>query len=729
MSTHWAVGMWSLGLLLLLGACDALPREGAGKAEVEGLTRSGSGRELHGRFLHVTDFHPDPYYETYSSTEKDVACHRGNGPAGLYGAETSDCDTPLSLVNATFKWIDENIKDTVDFVIWTGDSARHDNDEELPRSEHQIIEQNELLVSKFVEVFGHDENANDTDPTNDFIVPIVPTFGNNDMMPHNIFLEGPNRWTMKYLDVWRQFIPEEQRHQFQRGGWYYTEVIPNRLAVFSLNTMYFFDSNSAVDGCAARTEPGYEHFEWLRIQLQFMRERGMKAMMIGHVPPARTDAKKSWDETCWQKYTLWMRQYRDVVVGSFFGHMNIDHFMLQDFEDIDLSLLSGDVAVSDVRKALDDDGEISAASASDYLIDLRDIWAKIPRASSLDEATADSEEAVSETEYSSFWDRVRQTVAHKKRQKKHKGGKKKKSPHDKIGGPWGERYSMSHVGASVVPNYFPTLRIFEYNVTGLENMFDSAAVEDSITGSASQKSMQDDTLETSEQAENPESESENMESHKSARKLKHKHHFVMPDAPSKSSPPGPAYSPQTLALLGYTQYYANLTYINNDFEDEGLSNLALPSEDDVEHAKWKEGKFKGKRPRDSENPQPRPRKFKFQIEYDTMSDKIYGLKDLTVKNYINLARRIGNFKVEDDGVLERTDSTQQPSDEKPSAGVAKDKDKKDKHKKHKMDHVWFTFVRRAFVDTMDLQDVEEQFGHRSIPREQQTAGAEGTGEL
>ncbi|KAJ9647743.1 Endopolyphosphatase [Coniosporium tulheliwenetii] len=662
MSTHWAVGMWSLGLLLLLGACDALPREGAGKAEVEGLTRSGSGRKLHGRFLHVTDFHPDPYYETYSSTEKDVACHRGNGPAGLYGAETSDCDTPLSLVNATFKWIDENIKDTVDFVIWTGDSARHDNDEELPRSEHQIIEQNELLVSKFVEVFGHDENANDTDPTNDFIVPIVPTFGNNDMMPHNIFLEGPNRWTMKYLDVWRQFIPEEQRHQFQRG--------------------------------------------------MFMRERGMKAMMIGHVPPARTDAKKSWDETCWQKYTLWMRQYRDVVVGSFFGHMNIDHFMLQDFEDIDLSLLSGDVAVSDVRKALDDDGEISAASASDYLIDLRDIWAKIPRASSLDEATADSEEAVSETEYSSFWDRVRQTVAHKKRQKKHKGGKKKKSPHDKI-----------------VPNYFPTLRIFEYNVTGLENMFDSAAVEDSITGSASQKSMQDDTLETSEQAENPESESENMESHKSARKLKHKHHFVMPDAPSKSSPPGPAYSPQTLALLGYTQYYANLTYINNDFEDEGLSNLALPSEDDVEHAKWKEGKFKGKRPRDSENPQPRPRKFKFQIEYDTMSDKIYGLKDLTVKNYINLARRIGNFKVEDDGVLERTDSTQQPSDEKPSAGVAKDKDKKDKHKKHKMDHVWFTFVRRAFVDTMDLQDVEEQFGHRSIPREQQTAGAEGTGEL
>ncbi|EON67470.1 hypothetical protein W97_06724 [Coniosporium apollinis CBS 100218] len=681
-------------------------------------------------------FHPDPYYETYSSTEKDIACHRGDGPAGLYGAETSDCDSPLSLVNATFKWIDENIKDTVDFVIWTGDSARHDNDEELPRSEHQIIEQNELLVSKFVEVFGHDENANDTDPTNDFIVPIVPTFGNNDMMPHNIFLEGPNRWTMKYLDVWRQFIPEEQRHQFQRGGWYYTEVIPNKLAVFSLNTMYFFDSNSAVDGCAARTEPGYEHFEWLRIQLQFMRMRGMKAMMIGHVPPARTDAKKSWDETCWQKYTLWMRQYRDVIVGSFFGHMNIDHFMLQDFDDIDLNQLSGDVAMSDVRTALDDNGEISTASASDYLIDLRHIWAKIPRVSSLDESEADSEEFAGDTDYSSFWDRVWQSVAHKKKQKKHKGGKKKKKhPHDNVGGPWGERYSVSHVAASVVPNYFPTLRIFEYNVTGLENMFDPAPVEYSVTNTATQVSMRDETPKRFEQS--PELESEETERYEDAKNSHTKHHFIMPDGPSKSSPPGPAYSPQTLALLGYTQYYANLTYINNDFEDEGFSSLDLPSEDDAEHAKWKEGKFKGKRPRDSENPQPRPRKFKFQVEYDTMSDKIYGLKDLTVKNYINLARRIGNFKVEDAGISERVHSAQQPSDEQPPLEVEKDKHKKDKgkkdkgkkdkHKKHKIDHVWFTFVRRAFVDTMDLQDVEEQFGHRAVPK--QRADDEGTGEL
>jgi endopolyphosphatase len=50
-------------------------------------------------------------------------------------------------------------------------------------------------------------------------------------------LEGPNKWTNRYLEIWRSFIPEAQRHSFQQGGWFYVEVIPKTLAVFSLNTM------------------------------------------------------------------------------------------------------------------------------------------------------------------------------------------------------------------------------------------------------------------------------------------------------------------------------------------------------------------------------------------------------------------------------------------------------------------------------------------------------------
>jgi endopolyphosphatase len=232
---------------------------------VESSRGPAAGRKLHGRFLHLTgtfptllaplfrnfspiegtythpafeiDFHPDPFYKLHASTKANYACHRGSGAAGYYGAEISDCDSPIALVNETFKWIDANLKDSIDFIIWTGDSARHDNDEKLPRSDEQVFGLNRYMVEKFVEVFGKDDNINDTNPNNDMIVPIIPTFGNNDILPHNIMTWGPNKYTMEYSSIWERFIPEDQRHVFQRGGWFWVEVIPNKLAVFSLNTL------------------------------------------------------------------------------------------------------------------------------------------------------------------------------------------------------------------------------------------------------------------------------------------------------------------------------------------------------------------------------------------------------------------------------------------------------------------------------------------------------------
>jgi endopolyphosphatase len=95
-----------------------------------------------------------------------------------------------------------------------------------------VVEQNEYVVAKFRDVFGKGKEG-----VEGFEIPIVPTFGNNDILPHNIFLPGPNRWTLKYLDIWRSFIPEPQRHGFQQGGWFYVEVVPQKLAVISLNTL------------------------------------------------------------------------------------------------------------------------------------------------------------------------------------------------------------------------------------------------------------------------------------------------------------------------------------------------------------------------------------------------------------------------------------------------------------------------------------------------------------
>lgn len=542
------------------------------------------------------------------------------------------------------------------------------------------MEQNQLVVDKFREVFGKHDDHHDHDPTNDFIIPIIPTFGNNDILPHNIFTDGPNRWTKKYLDIWRQFIPEEQRHAFQSGGWFYVEAIRNELAVFSINTLYFFDSNSAVDGCAVKSEPGFEQFEWLRIQLQILRERGMKAILTGHVPPARVDSKTSWDETCWQKYALWMQQYRDIIVGSIYGHMNIDHFMLQDFKDVKKHIRKGLVLAEGMAKG-EGDVDFSVASAGDYLMDLRHLFAKIPAVSDSHKLTSSEDDEPEQ----SWYGYLPSTFSTLKKSKKKKG----KGGLGKIGGEYAERYSMSFVSPSVIPNYFPTLRVFEYDVTGLKSadvtpryrtMKDSQFVWGKDTASSSTQLVE------------------------AQRKKKKQHKFKVPQPPSKSSPPGPAYSLQSLSLLGYTQYFANLTHINNDFLGE--SSAAVGSE------RWKEGHHHGK----VKKGKPNPKTFEYKVEYDTFSDKVFGLKDLTVRSYVDLAKKIAKSKTGSNSAAIESETSEQVADSQSEEGMHADrkgKKKKKKHHKHS-NKTWLAFVRRAFVDTMDPTDVKQQFGKQQV---------------
>ncbi|KAL5420853.1 hypothetical protein PMIN04_006100 [Paraphaeosphaeria minitans] len=673
----------------------------------------GKSRPLRGRFLHITDFHPDPHYKTYSSTKESAACHRKHGPAGYYGAETSACDSPVSLVNATLDWIKHHVAADIDFVVWTGDSARHDNDEKHPRTQNEIISQNELMVEKLTEVFGIGEDRED--PTKAFKIPIVPTFGNNDIMPHNILLAGPNKWTMKYLHIWRGFIPEAQRHQFQQGGWFSVEVIPGKLAVISLNTMYFFTSNSGVDGCAKKKEPGYEQFEWLRIQLQIMRDRGMSAILMGHVPPARVDSKESWDETCWQKYALWERQYRDVIVGSLFGHMNIDHFILQDFHHIKKGAKNGQMAPQSTRAQVEregllTDGEITVASASDYLVQLRQWWSKLPAPPSKKNKGRLVVEHADEDEEENDLSLWRKPVSlFPNFMKKPKDGKKK-SFLEKIGGQYAERYSVSLVAPSVVPNYFPTIRVFEYNITGLEHLtVSSVSEQETFSNSLTQKlAMDHDFADDDTYMRDIESvlRRKHKNSEKESLKKRRKYKFKVPKGPSKSSPPGPAYSPQTLTFTGYTQYFANLTHINNDFVAQTDTQAHNPNEESprtifglevdaqgkIEQSSWKEGKH-GKHQAKKPRVKPHPKKFEFEVEYDTQTDERYKLKDLTVRSFVDLARRIGKKeKAGKKGVYGEVDGDG-------TEAISGGKGKKERNK------TWLTFVERAFVGTLDPEEV------------------------
>jgi endopolyphosphatase len=54
---------------------------------------------------------------------------------------------------------------------------------------------------------------------------------------------GPNSVTNGFSDIWRAFIPFSQYQEFQHGGYFTVELIPDQLASISLNTIYWYDSN------------------------------------------------------------------------------------------------------------------------------------------------------------------------------------------------------------------------------------------------------------------------------------------------------------------------------------------------------------------------------------------------------------------------------------------------------------------------------------------------------
>ncbi|KIY49244.1 endopolyphosphatase [Fistulina hepatica ATCC 64428] len=255
--------------------------------------------ELKGRFLHITDMHPDPYYQPGTSVAR--ACHRKKpkkkkNQSAYYGTPYEGCDSPFSLTNVTIDFLGTSWSSDIDFVIWTGDNARHDNDRKLPRTTAEIYGLNRAMVAAMEEAFLSKG------------IPVIPSIGNNDVW-------RPNSITLEYSSIWKKFIPFQYLQVFQRGGYYSVEVIPNHVAVISLNTMYFYDSNKAVGGCEFKDkdDPGNLQLDWLDVQLQLFRGRNMQYV----------------------RYVELSLRFQDTILGHLFGHMNNDHFFFLEANELD----------------------------------------------------------------------------------------------------------------------------------------------------------------------------------------------------------------------------------------------------------------------------------------------------------------------------------------------------------------------------------------------------------
>lgn len=578
------------------------------KKSVEIVKPDNSKQTIHGRFLHITDFHIDHHYQKGSDIDK--VCHGGEGKASKYGDAILGCDSPPILVEETFKWITDNLIDKIDFIVYTGDSARHDNDRNYPRTRQHIFNMNKEISDKFVTLTSESDGQ-----------PLIYPVSNNDIMPHNLMDTGPSLQTRELFEAWRPFIPQVQMHTYLMGAYYFQEVIPNQLAVLSLNTMYWFDSNPMVDDCDNKGDPGYKLFEWLGYVLKEMRARNMKVWLCGHVPPN----EKNYDTTCLRKYIAWTHEYRDVIVGGLYGHMNLDHFIPLD------SVKAYKSIQKDFKDEFKQKSVFSVEDEDDLALEDSNLY------KALDENFSDKFFRVTggvPNNKVTYLETLREELYAPLK------GKKKSGEHF-------ERYSIAHVTASIIPTFNPGMRVWEYNITDLEDKLQQVKFEPWDKFFAGVERMIEVQSNYVDEKDNDEMNWQEIDDITIERKKKHKKKnrkkkkdHTFPKPMPENLPLGPAYIEQTFTPERYVQYYADLESIN-----------------------------KGKK------------EFGYEIEYST-DDSLYGLKALTVEEWIKFGRKLGE-PVKD---LKNN--------------VNKGKKKKNNGKKYKkLQQIWNAYLKHAFISS------------------------------
>ncbi|KAI9283367.1 Metallo-dependent phosphatase-like protein [Sporodiniella umbellata] len=306
----------------------------------------------YGRYLHITDIHMDKHYLKGATINSD--CHRRPKKhrkkkkaegllAGHWGAPNTECDAPPRLVYHNIDYIAKEWKDKIDFVIWTGDNARHDGDALITRTKKEIVGYNRKISGLLKQAFTLDNNRT---------LPIVPCIGNNDVHPHNE-LRGikHNPQLEEFSVLWKEFIPNDQIKSFKKGGYYAIDVAP-QMRVLSLNTLYFFSSNDVANTCSDLKSPGHRHIKWMKRQLKRARRDNVKVIVIGHVPPT----VKTFKDSCLDDYIRLSTKFADVITGHMYGHANMDHFQI----------ISKTLDVSSYPSSQgDDDDELSVTKKKD----------------------------------------------------------------------------------------------------------------------------------------------------------------------------------------------------------------------------------------------------------------------------------------------------------------------------------------------------------------------------
>ncbi|KAJ8082854.1 hypothetical protein PM082_008711 [Marasmius tenuissimus] len=285
--------------------------------------------------VHFSDVHIDREYTVGSEANctKPICCRNypdHTGPVQIAAPPNGDrkCDTPTSLAQSLLDTINANNK----FSIFTGD----------------LVEAAVWAVTK--EEVTNDIEAFNEQMGNSLSAPVYPAVGNqydspflrvaplnlrllnfSESAPVNSFPRNTTKdraQDQQYVfDTtsagWERWIGSAASDQVRHISGSYSKVVPDtKLMIISLNTVYWYKLNFWLyDSNAQQPDPN-GILSFLVSQLQAAEDTGLRAWVIGHMPPGIED---TFDDQS-NYYDQVIQRYKNTIAGQFFGHTHKDEF-------------------------------------------------------------------------------------------------------------------------------------------------------------------------------------------------------------------------------------------------------------------------------------------------------------------------------------------------------------------------------------------------------------------
>lgn len=400
-----------------------------------------------------------------------------------------------------------------------------------------------------------------------------------------------------------------------------------------------------------------------RVQLKEYRKRGVKVYLTGHVPPG----KKFYYPSCFRRYALWSYAFRDVILGHLYGHYNVDHFFFLDAKqaqeeeeeaqllkylvetwDLDPSTFSlselnilNRLLTRDISTIVDSPSDYTALGVEEYLVELKEIFRSLPS-----------------------------PPKPPKKWKSGKKGEKQQKKYDEKVREYQENYQVVQVSPSIIPAYFSAIRVFEYNISGLEgHQFNRDEIVERPNWTEWWAQLDEEiakekraTRRLAFQQSQLEADVFDQGAEEPLMKPKKPPSLKLPPGPHKSAPRGPVYEPQLLTPLRWEVHFVNLTAANELY-------IADPQKE------WNYSKDF------------------FRTEYGSDAAPYY-MKDLTVRSWLRLARNIGNEKA-----VDKTELLDIGSEEMGEEKMGEGSEETGKKGMADMETYWDVFLRRAFVNS------------------------------